>query len=62
MQAIAVIAIVMLAGLSAACTTTEKRIGGAAVGGVSGAALAGPVGAGVGAVAGAVAAPSIVRR
>jgi osmotically inducible lipoprotein OsmB len=42
---------------NAACTTTGKRVGGAAVGGVFGAAVARPVGA----AAGAATALSIVR-
>ncbi|MGL4291762.1 MAG: hypothetical protein ACRCVA_35750 [Phreatobacter sp.] len=48
----------------AACagtTTTEQRIGGAAVGAGTGAVVAGPVGAVVGGVAGAVTGPSVVR-
>lgn len=45
----AFIALVAVLGFGlAACTTTEERIGGAAVG----AAVAGPVGAGVGVLAG----------
>lgn len=43
------------------CTTGEKRISGAAVGGVFGAAIAGPLGAGAGAAAGAATAPSLAR-
>jgi osmotically inducible lipoprotein OsmB len=53
--------ILALAAGSVACTTTGKRVGGAAVGGVFGAAVAGPVGAAAGAAAGAATAPSIVR-
>lgn len=48
----------------AACagtTTTEQRIGGAAVGAGTGAVVAGPVGAVVGGVGGAVVGPSVVR-
>ena len=45
----------------AGCTTGEKRVSGAATGGVFGAAIAGPIGAGAGAAAGAAAAPSIAR-
>ncbi|MBN8941156.1 MAG: hypothetical protein J0H01_16750 [Rhizobiales bacterium] len=48
----------------AACagtTTTEQRVGGAAVGAGTGAVVAGPVGAVVGGVAGAVTGPSVVR-
>jgi hypothetical protein len=44
-----------------ACTTTEERVGGAAVGGVFGAAVAGPVGAAAGAAAGAAWTPNLVR-
>lgn len=57
-------ATLVLAGLSigtTACTTTDQRIGGAAVGGVFGAAVAGPVGAAAGAAAGAAWTPNIVR-
>jgi osmotically inducible lipoprotein OsmB len=53
---------IALAASASGCTTTEKRVGGAAVGGVFGAALAGPVGAGVGAAAGAVTGPRVARR
>jgi osmotically inducible lipoprotein OsmB len=61
MKGIAVDAMIALAAGNAACTTTGKRVGGAAVGGVFGAAVAGPVGAAAGAAAGAATAPSIVR-
>jgi osmotically inducible lipoprotein OsmB len=61
MKGLAVVAIVTLALGSAGCTTTGKRVGGAAVGGVFGAAVAGPIGAAAGAAAGAATAPSIVR-
>jgi osmotically inducible lipoprotein OsmB len=56
---IAAIAIFSLA--LAGCTTGEKRVSGAAIGGVFGAAIAGPIGAGAGAAAGAATAPSIAR-
>ncbi|WP_342360705.1 hypothetical protein [Terrarubrum flagellatum] len=49
----------------AACagtTTTEQRIGGAAVGAGAGAVVAGPVGAVVGGAAGAITGPSVVRE
>lgn len=59
MKRIAVVA--ALAAGTLTCTTTGKRIGGAAVGGVFGAAVAGPVGAAAGAAAGAATAPSLVR-
>lgn len=61
MRGIAIIAVMALAAGSIDCTTTEKRISGAAVGGASGAAIGGPIGAGVGAVAGAVVTPRVVR-
>jgi hypothetical protein len=51
----------MIAAASIGCTTTQKRISGAAAGGATGAALGGPIGAGVGAVAGAVVTPHVVR-
>ncbi|MDJ0512214.1 MAG: hypothetical protein QNJ62_02075 [Methyloceanibacter sp.] len=56
------LAIITLASLAAGgCTTGEKRVSGAAVGGIFGAAIAGPLGAGAGAAAGAATAPSIAR-
>jgi osmotically inducible lipoprotein OsmB len=61
MRGIAIIAVIALALGSFGCTTTQKRISGAAVGGASGAAIGGPIGAGVGAVAGAVVTPRVVR-
>jgi hypothetical protein len=61
MKKMAVVIIVALAAGNVACTTTGKRVGGAAVGGVFGAAVAGPVGAAAGAAAGAATAPSLVR-
>ncbi|SFC47429.1 hypothetical protein SAMN05428997_10775 [Bosea sp. CRIB-10] len=51
---------VMALGL-AACSTTEERIGGAAVGAGTGAVVAGPVGAVVGGAAGAVTGPTVAR-
>jgi osmotically inducible lipoprotein OsmB len=51
-----VIAVVITLSLSA-CTTTQESIGGGAVGGVAGLAVAGPIGAVAGATAGAVATP-----
>lgn len=56
---------VLAAGPLAACagtTTTEQRIGGAAVGAGAGAVVAGPVGAVVGGAAGAITGPSVVRE
>jgi hypothetical protein len=44
MKKIAVVMMIALGAGNAACTTTGKRVGGAAVGGVFGAAVAGPVG------------------
>lgn len=49
--------VVALASGVAGCTTTQKSISGGAVGGVTGLALAGPIGAVAGATAGAVTAP-----
>jgi hypothetical protein len=43
---------------STGCTTTQKVVSGAAVGGGTGLLLAGPVGAAAGAAIGAVAAPA----
>ncbi|MEI5668655.1 hypothetical protein WBO78_26850 [Bosea sp. CCNWLW174] len=51
---------VMAMGLGA-CSTTEERIGGAAVGAGTGAVVAGPVGAVVGGAAGAVTGPTVAR-
>lgn len=51
-------ALLVLAG---ACTTTEQRIGGAAVGAGTGAVVAGPVGAVAGGAVGAFAAPTVTR-
>jgi osmotically inducible lipoprotein OsmB len=61
MKAIAVVAVITLAVANSACTTTGKRVGGAAVGGVFGAVVAGPIGAAAGAAAGAATAPAFVR-
>jgi len=61
MRKFTVITALGLAILAGACTTTEQRVGGAAVGGVFGAAVAGPVGAAAGAAAGAATAPGFVR-
>lgn len=61
MRGLTTIAAMAIAVLAGACTTTEKRVGGAAVGGVFGAAVAGPIGAAAGAAAGAVTAPSVAR-
>ena len=55
-----VYALMSLAVLTASglgCTMTQKVASGAAVGGVTGFAVAGPIGAGVGAVGGAIAVP-----
>lgn len=57
MKKSAVVMMIALGAGNAACTTTGKRVSGAAVGGVFGAAVAGPVGA----AAGAAMALSIVR-
>ena len=55
------VVLVMLTGLAAsACTTTEQRVGGAAVGAGVGAA-AGPVGAIAGGAVGAATGPTVAR-
>ena len=55
------VVLAMLAGLTAgACTTTEQRVGGAAVGAGVGAA-AGPVGAIAGGAVGAATGPTVAR-
>jgi len=61
MRGITALLTIALALSSGACTTTQKRVSGAAVGGVFGAAIAGPVGAAAGAAAGAATAPSVAR-
>ena len=61
MRGIMTVLTMALAVSGGACTTTEKRVSGAAVGGVFGAAIAGPVGAAAGAAAGAATAPSVAR-
>jgi osmotically inducible lipoprotein OsmB len=49
-----------LVGLSlAGCSTTGERIGGAGVGVVTGAAIAGPVGAVAGGIGGAIVGPGV---
>jgi osmotically inducible lipoprotein OsmB len=55
----AFVAIAALAAVAMGCTTTQKAVGGGAVGGVAGLAVAGPIGAVAGATAGAVTAPMI---
>jgi len=56
------LAFVALLGLvAAACTTTEERVGGAAVGAGVG-AVAGPPGAIVGGAVGAMAGPTVTHR
>lgn len=61
MKASTVATLAVLALGLAACSTTEERIGGAAVGAGTGAAVGGPVGAVVGGAAGAVSGPSVAR-
>jgi hypothetical protein len=61
MRKVAGLLILMLAMGTTACTTTQERVGGAAVGGAFGAAVAGPIGAAAGAAAGAAWTPNIVR-
>jgi hypothetical protein len=55
----------VIAALTAAalgCTTTQRAVSGAAVGGVAGFAVAGPIGGAVGAGAGAVTAPLVAAN
>ena len=61
MRGITFIVLVVFAAASIGCTTTQKRISGAAVGGATGAAVGCPIGAGLGALAGAVVTPRVVR-
>ena len=56
-----IVVVAALAVMAAGCTTGQKRVSGAAVGGVFGAAIAGPIGAAAGAAAGAATAPSVAR-
>jgi len=56
-RVIAYLALAALAAGAAGCTTTQKVLSGATVGGVTGFAMAGPIGAGIGAAGGAVAVP-----
>ncbi|MCB1441565.1 MAG: hypothetical protein KDJ72_00960 [Methyloceanibacter sp.] len=56
-----IVVVAALAVAAAGCTTGQKRVSGAAVGGVFGAAIAGPIGAAAGAAAGAATAPSVAR-
>jgi osmotically inducible lipoprotein OsmB len=52
------LAVVLAAACLFGCTTTQKVVSGAAVGGGTGLLLGGPVGAAAGAAIGAVAAPA----
>jgi hypothetical protein len=61
MRGIVILAVIAFAAGCIGCTTTEKRVSGAAAGGATGALVGGPIGAGVGAVAGAVVTPHVVR-
>jgi len=51
------LAVVALSAFLAGCTTTQKVMTGGAMGGVTGFALAGPIGGAAGVAVGAVAAP-----
>ena len=53
--------IALFSGLIGACTTTDQRISGAAVGAGTGALIGGPIGAVAGGAIGAVSAPTVVR-
>ena len=53
------ILVAAIAAYLAACTTTDKRIAGAAAGAGAGAIILGPIGAVAGGAIGAVAAPSV---
>jgi osmotically inducible lipoprotein OsmB len=61
MKVLTISMLITVAIATAACNTTEQRVGGAAVGAGTGAAVGGPVGAVVGGAAGAVAAPTVVQ-
>ena len=56
-RVLALVTLVVLATGVAGCTTTQKVVSGAAVGGGTGLLLGGPIGAAAGAAIGAVAAP-----
>ncbi|MGO4407983.1 hypothetical protein AB4Z10_27460 [Bosea sp. RAF48] len=62
MNALTLALLFAVAIATTACSTTEQRVGGAAVGAGTGAAVGGPVGAVVGGAAGAVTAPTVVRE
>jgi osmotically inducible lipoprotein OsmB len=49
-----VLAAIVLSVALAGCTTTQQTVGGATAGGITGALIAGPIGAAVGAGGGAV--------
>jgi hypothetical protein len=53
------VAIAALAASAVGCTTTQKAVGGATVGGVAGFAVAGPIGGAVGDGARATTAPLV---
>jgi outer membrane lipoprotein SlyB len=58
---VAVTAILFTGALAGACTTTDERIAGAAVGAGTGAVVGGPIGAVAGGAIGAVTAPTVSR-
>ncbi|QEL24833.1 hypothetical protein FQV39_27950 [Bosea sp. F3-2] len=62
MNALTISMLITAAIVATACSTTEQRVGGAAVGAGTGAAVGGPVGAVVGGAAGAVTAPTVVKE
>ena len=61
MTRLGIVLIVAASFAAGGCTTGQQRVSGAAIGGVFGAALAGPIGAGAGAAAGAATAPALTR-
>lgn len=56
-----VVLLSLLALATAACTTSESRLGGAAAGAGTGALIAGPIGAVAGGAVGVLAGPSVTR-
>jgi hypothetical protein len=61
MTRLCIVMIVTACFAASGCTTGQKRVSGAAIGGVFWAAIAGPIGAGAGAAAGAATAPALTR-
>jgi hypothetical protein len=61
-QVLRFMAVAALTAAGMGCTTTQKAVSGATVGGVAGFAVAGPIGGAVGAGAGAITAPLVASN